>query len=339
MKTNKLLTIALLWTLVISWSAFASDTNLTWNITTVQSTKQDITTYRTQLKELHNQLKLATNHEEKFVIRNKIYELTKEIVAKYPKFISTYTHRDFHFNERNQLSWFRNEIRTQRQELKTWFNEERKNMWQNRKNNLKEVKKTLNKDTKQQIKEIFKKYHWQIQTLKSQITTLKKQIKQSKDKTTKQQIWSQIKTLWTQIKQLRIQALTEIKSLVPIEQQAKIQTAIDNMQNTWNDIQTKKEDFKKEIETKKTDIYNNISVKVKSNIDNAISKLQSKLNSLSKDKQVKLLTHIQKRITKIIANHVNDTKINHNWIHFKTELWILNYLKNNIDTMLNKLNQ
>jgi len=45
------------------------------------------------------------------------------------------------------------------------------------------------------------------------------------------------------------------------------------------------------------------------------------------------------KTNKIIQRHIDDTKIDHNKIHFKTELWILNYLKEKIGTIVNNLTQ
>lgn len=340
MKTNKLLTIALLWTLVISWTSFANNTFWTWNTAwTINSTvkNQDIVNYRNQMKTLRTELKSATTHAKKYSIRNQMFQLTKWIVAKYPRFTAWYTHKDFHFNERTELSWFKAEIKNEREQLKNWIKTERKSMWENRKQNMKGIRKSLDKETKKKIKEIYTNTHSQIKDIINKIKTLKEQAKQSKDKTTKQEIWNQIKWLWKQVRELRINNLEQIKSLVPEEEQVKIQSVIDNMKNTYNNIQQQKETFKTNKETKKTEIYNWISTTVKSNIDTALENLNTKLNTLTEDKKSKLLLHIQKRINKIIKNHITDTKIDHNGIHFKTELWILNYLKDKIDIMVSNL--
>ena len=340
MKTNKLLTITLLWTLIISWTAFADNTAWTWNQNVIHTwTNQDIVNYKNQMKTLRSELKSETNHSQKYNIRNQMYELSKQIVAKYPRFTAWYTHKDFHFNERTELSWFRAEIKKQKEQLKNWIKLERKSMWGNKKQTIKALRQSLDKNTKQKIREINKNTHNQIKELISKIKTLKEQVKQTKEKTTKQEIWSQIKWLWEQIRNLRINTLEQIKTLLPTEQQAKIQSVIDNIKNTYNDIQEKKETFKTNREEQKTKIYAWISTTVKTNIDTAIKNLNTKLNTLTEDKKNKLLTHIQNRINKIIQAHINDTKIDHDGIHFKTELWILNYLKLKIDTMVNNLSK
>ncbi len=340
MKTNKLLTIALLWTLIISWTAFADNTAWTWNQNVIHTwTNQDIVNYKNQMKTLRSELKSATNHNQKYNIRNQMFELTKQIVAKYPRFIAWYTHKDFHFTERTELSWFRLEFKNQKKQLKDWIKLEKKSMWENKKQTMKSLKKSLNKSIKQKIREINKNTHKQIKEIISKIKTLKEQAKQTKDKTSKQEIWSKIKWLWGQIKNLRINALEQIKTLVPTEQQAKIQSVIDNMKSTYNDIQEKKETFKTNRKEQKIEIYAWISTTVKANIDTAIEKLNTKLNTLTEDKKTKLLTHIQNKINKIIQAHINDTKINNNWIHLKTELGILNYLKNKINTIIKNLNK
>jgi len=329
MKTNKLLTIALLWTLVINWISFADNT--------VWTNNQNIINYRNQITTLRTELKSATTHDEKYNIRNKMYKLSKQISTQYPRFTPWYIHKDFHFNERNLLSWFRMETKNQKQEFKNWIKTKLKAMWENRKQIIKPLKKSLDKKTKQEIKQINKEIHNQIKEIKNQIQILKEQKSKTNDKKTKQEIRNQIKWLWNQIRNIKINKLEKIKELIPEEQKEKIQAIIDNMKKTYNDITSKRKTFKNTITTNKTKIYNWISETLKNNIDTAIEQLKNKLNTLTKEKQSKLLLSIQKKINRIIQNHLNETKINHNGIHFKTELWILTYLKEKIDNIVNEL--
>jgi len=325
MKMRKKIILTMVSISVLAGFAFADTTPTysTWNVNpTVNGDNLKFKQVVAQLRELRKEFIDTKDPQQKLVIKQKIVQLLQTYYVKYPILMGRYIHADFHLTEKElkqNLKPFKQQEKQQLKQELTWAREQLKEAW---KTNMKGLKRWLDKDIKDQIKAIWKKYQDQIHQLRSSLKGLSKE---------------QRKDVIQQIRELRIKRLEEIASLVPVDKKQKIENYINQLKQHFITVDSDYQTYKNSIQQKKTEIYTQISTKVKGIIDNAINKFEDKLKNLPEKEQQKIVDKVLKKINKIIVAHEN-SKQNHNSLHFKTEIWILTYLQEKVEEIKQDLN-
>lgn len=324
MKTNKTILISSLIIASLMGSTFATDTTLQTNETSsnvkqvVQVNKQAWQEFKSKIKELKGELKNASTFEEKKAIRNKIFDLFNEFKTNHPWILSNYTHKLFHYTERNEII---TKVRQDRQNLRESLKENIKNLnkttWNYIKSTIRSILKDLPKETKRQIRETMKKYREQILDLRNSVKWKTKEERQN---------------IYKQIINLQIAKMEEIKNILPKEKQVQMDDMINKYKQYIDDKANKRNEFKQKVVKEKETLYSQLSEELKNKIDEQVSNLKTKLDSLSSTKAEKLLSHLKTKIEKIINNHKKDVK-NPNSLHFKNELAILEYFQGKLDNL------
>jgi hypothetical protein len=124
---------------------------------------------------------------------------------------------------------------------------------------------------------------------------------------------------------------------LPADKQTKVEAYLNNLKEHFAKVDNIRNTFKSEKESVKQSMYNNLTDKVKSVIDKAIEKFKEKLSKLPADRQLKVYNRVLEKINKIIFNHLNSNQ-KKDTIHFKTEISILNYLKEKVEQLKDELN-
>ena len=320
MKDTKKIILASIAMMVLGSSVFAFNNSIvTWNVVnssqSISNQKNGYKQFIDQLHQLKEQLKNAKTLQDKIVVKKQIVNLLQEYYNKYPVLIGRYIHADFHLTEKQLKQSFKQFKEQKKQQLKqelTWAHQQLVQAW---KTDMKWFKKGLQKSVRDQIKEIWKQYSNQI-----------KQLRESFKRATKEQR----KSILQQIRQLRIERLEKIESLLPADKQQKVESYIEQLKQHFNTVEGLYQNYKASIQQQKEQVYSEISEKLKQAIDTAVANFEKKISTLPTEKQEKILNKVLKRINKIIAAHEKG-KQNHNSLHFKTEIWILNYLQQKIE--------